>query len=702
MTSRFVLRGEDTQDNPFAARLYGKGLTQGRTVFYENIPTSASASRTKFLAILAQGARFRGDYGCSQAIKVYYAGFELPETDSGGRNWRFHKGTVSGAPDYKPVQAVNTTNNTFQSNGHGLVTGDLVAFHGRGSDVVVPAAAVGVIGTHTQWMVWRVDDNYFKLLRQTTGTPLEANQFDLTNTGANLSRLFFWKGANWLFDANQGRPEFFPTLDFTFSGLSYIEVYLPEYLSTGEDEPTNLKVIMMGKELRQISNVGGIVAFTGAITDQPNNALVSIDTLHFDAKLALSRFGGASFVAYRDRCDEYIGWTAGNNAPAYPGTMPTLSNMTYDPATGVLTAGSGGVVAQAFSPHFTTANPSIEFTYTGGIKAVMFTNNNTVSPYSFAQQGVQVENGTLEYVTGSTVYPILTIPVGSRVKVAYESGVLNIYYNSVLMPFVHSSQGTATYGASYYMKFVINETDTTISNILASPSGSEVLPRQIPRFEGHLGIADALPAIDVFNAMVHMSPGCDWADIDGRIEMAVNPDRTPCFTFRIDPDNYDPDNPATHANCAKVSIKRRSLESTPNFYRFTFRDTDDPILKRKPVFIDRKAKRALLSGRLIDSGLIPYGPMLQSQMERIGETRARLEADLDIGFTVEAFADSLVVVKGSFVNLIAPEAAYTGTPALCKVLDVRYSDSDVETLIYDLTIIKPDYYSDTEHGPLTP
>ena len=74
MPSQFVLRDENTAENPFIARLYGLGITQGKNVLYQTV-----TNRTVFLSVIMEGSRFRGDLATSKAIKVWYAGFELPE-----------------------------------------------------------------------------------------------------------------------------------------------------------------------------------------------------------------------------------------------------------------------------------------------------------------------------------------------------------------------------------------------------------------------------------------------------------------------------------------------------------------------------------------------------------------------------------------------------------------------------------------------
>lgn len=691
MAGQFVLRSENDATNPFAARLYGQGITGGRVVFYQN---SGTGSQTTFLAILAQGARFAGDLGCGSAIRVYYAGFELPEFTGAVRNWRFHKGTVAAPPQYKAIQAVDHTTEIWQVNGHGYASGDLIAFHRRGSDVAAPAT-VPQLFYHTQYMAYVIDANHIKVLRQTSGAPDTGNTMLLTDNGTNLDRLFVYRANAFVFDPNQGRPEFFSGLNFTFSGLSYIEVRLPVHLSDGEDEPSKLKVKMHGKEMYGLQIISGALAFdTSTITVEPNPALVAADALYGDAKLPLSRFHPQSFLDWRDRAAATIPWIGGNENPA-PRTSWTLTNMTYDLAQAKLTHGGGGGVGYAMTEQFDAAYPSVECRYTGTPFGMYFTQTNV--PTATTQQGLEVRaDGKLYAVNQASGFEIMPVNTGDRFKVAYENGVLVVYRNGIPMPLVNVGQ--AQLYTQYYVKVKVDTVAGYVDQVYVAPSGTNSTPRQVTRFYGGFAAVEATAVVDLFDTMVNLCPGVSWADIDGQLRLCTMPDRTPCYTFVFDPDN------AETSNVFKITVRRKNPEEVPNFYRYTYRDLDDPALSRKPAFIDRKERRAAIGGRLVDPGLIQYGVLPTSQIERIGETIARLNTDLDIFFTVEGFLDSLPVVKGSFVYVADIAHGYSvAAPAKCIVNDIRYQiGAEVETIIYECQIIVDDFYSDTAHGAVTP
>lgn len=680
MASKFALRDDQTQDNPFAARLYGLGITQGRLALYDY-----NGSQTTLISILAQGSRFRGDLPCSQAIRVLYSGFDLAEFDSlGNKQWRFHQGKVTTPPVYYPLDSVDTTANTIHRVAHPYLTGDLIAFHGRGVDAKAPAPVIH----NVQYMAYKVDADNYKVLAQSSGTPDLANTVDLLDAGTNLDRVFSYKADAFYWDADQGRPEFFPTLNFTFAGLSYIEVRLPVDLSNGTDEPTNLKILMEGKLLQEITLSGGQIVFDTPITAEPNNALVAIDALHYDQGINLTRFG-QSWVDWRDRCDEIIDWVGGNDAPQEPAVLNMFTHMSFDADNNILTktGGTDGTMDRALTDVINADNASCEFTYTGGdLVTCYFTDQ---SPPTTHKHGINIEFDTLSYNNNDVLSDITGVAISDKIRISYESGQLVIYKNSIPMPAVDSTYAQR-WTTNYYISLGILNNGDHIDHILIAPSGNESLPREIERFRGHYVATQPSYASDLFETMILLAPGTSWADIDGKIEIATIPDRAPCFTFDL-------------SNTESIQVRRKSVRNTSNFWRYLFRDSDDLYLQRKFVVIDRKARRLQNGGRLLDAGLQQFSVLNQSQMERIGESIARLSSDLDIGFTVAGFLDSLAVCKGSFVHIIDPVSGYDAdNPALVMVIEDRLVIQDVERKVYECQIITPDYYSDSDHSALTP
>jgi hypothetical protein len=110
-------------------------------------------------------------------------------------------------------------------------------------------------------------------------------------------------------DPNQGRPVFFPELDFTFSGRAYVEVRLSSTLHDGTSDPTDSEIKLRASCLWDYdvdgNRVGPLPTFSA------NNARV----LAFCARCAgidvANRFDWPSWVMFRDICNGAIAWELG-------------------------------------------------------------------------------------------------------------------------------------------------------------------------------------------------------------------------------------------------------------------------------------------------------------------------------------------------------------------------------------------------------
>lgn len=685
MAGKFLLRGKDDQDNPVAPRVYWLGATLGRLVAYLQ---NGLGARTTFISLLAEGARFIGDTGCKRLTKVMYAGFDLPEFDATGqRNWKFHPGTIPQPPAYQRVTAADDTADTLTIPSHTYPVGTIVAFQKRGKDEVskLPAPLV----PHTKYKLRSVAGSTVQL------ETLAGAAIELTDAGTGPGTWFIYAADNiGLFDTVQGRPEFFPTLNFNFPGLSYIEMALPTELSTGEDEPTRLQIVMDGKMVRDYELVDGVLAPTGDPISGENNALVAYDVLRYDGNRAASRFHGPSWIQWRDDCDEVIPWDGGNENPAPPSSFPVLSGCTWSEETATLTNSSGG--AKAVTVPFTVANSSIEAMYHGGSVdfAIVFTSD---AAGTFQLHGLIVQpDNDLYFTNGVSVTLLGKAYATDRLKIAYEFGVFKAYKNSIPLDLSAATVPGQLAGNFYCAIFVPGPVANIVDHIAILPSGTASAPREIRRFRGGLVLAEKTPIIDAFESEIHLAPGTSWQDVDGEIVILNGPDRTPVFTFVADP------NAGVPTNASRVNVEANDPRALFNYFRYSYRDADHPILERKYVFTDRPLHRKVYG--LNQTSIIPYGVMRQSQMERIGESRARLTTDLPFGFTIDAFLDSIVVAKGDFVEVVAPESGYTeASPCLCMVnREATNAGSDVESRQFKVQVITGDFYSDTAHGPVTP
>lgn len=114
-------------------------------------------------------------------------------------------------------------------------------------------------------------------------------------------------------DPDQGRPEFFPDLDFTFSEQTYLEVNLPASLSPAVDEvPNGSEVFMRGLRVMHYDLVDDQLEETAPAVSA-NNALNGLDVLREVGQLPLSRFQpwAQSWKDYEARCNVLIDWDKG-------------------------------------------------------------------------------------------------------------------------------------------------------------------------------------------------------------------------------------------------------------------------------------------------------------------------------------------------------------------------------------------------------
>lgn len=683
MAGKFLLRGKDDTDNPVAPRCYHLGITAGRNVFY--LPM-ASGNRTGFIAILAEGARFTGDTGIGRAVKVLFAGFEIPEFDSNGaRNWKLHKGTIPTPPNYKTASFQASTEKVL-STGHGLNNDDPVAFHARqvaGVDPVLPAG----IETHKKYFVVNKTANDLQIAATVGGAVIP---FDVDSSGD----VFLYKANVGLFDAEQGIPEFFPTLKYNFAGLSYLEILLPADLSNGEDEPTKLKVMIDGKLVYDFQESGttGLLETVGDPITAKNPALISFDILRNDGNRPAKRFHAPSWLEWRDRAAAQISWIGGNTVAATPAAFDVLTNVTYDGAGTI--EGTGGVGA-AFSPAFSERNASAEAVYNGGAGdfSMIFTSAQTTTSQ---RHGIIVQpSGTMYFTDGVNVNIIGSASPSDRLKVAYEYGVFKAYKNNVPLSLANITVAPQAAG-NFYIFLGVNAAGQKMTDVRLLPSGTNAVPRMVDRYTGGFVILQKTPIVDVFEAEIALSAGVSWQDVDGEVVILPRPDRAVVETFNADPNSSFP------TNCKRIAIKRRPASSAPNYYRYSFRDLDDAQLTRKFVNIDRPNLRSKVG--YIDSGMLDFGVMTQSQIERIGETKARLNSDLDYGWTVEGFLDTIKAAKGDFVHIIDPASGFTEeNPALAMIIsETLTTNSGVETRNFETTVIVPDFYSDSSHGQVVP
>lgn len=674
MGGKYTFRTKTDTANPICPRLYDLGITAGRTAFY--LP-NANGARTGFVSILAQGARAAGDLGCSRAVKVVFAGFELPERAADGTlNWIFHDGRIPDVPDYKLCTAT-AADDLIHSSAHGYTAGTTVAFIRRGKTASIGAP----LAAHTKYFVVNPTADSFQVAAEAAGAAI-----DLTANSAGVTHCY--RSTAGLFDAVQGRPTFFPDFNYCFAGICYLEILLPAELSNGEDEPSKLKVILDGKLVWDyVKDSGGGLAKAVPVPSK-NPMLIALDVCLNDGKMPASRFGTNSTLQLRDRCAEKIAWIGGNDAANAPAVLTLTGATVYNAATATLT-GAGA----AATPAISARNASIETIYHGGDVNLEFSGDAAGTGVKHAL--VAKADNTLYFSDGGSETLLGDVSVTDRLKISYDYEFFKCYRNGVPLSLENITVADQR-GGDFYGIFRLNSSDAMLTDVAVAPSGTNAVPRMVDRFTGGIVVQQATALAEVFETEIGLCGGVSWQDVDGFIEFLTVPDRTPVMTL-----NANAASPNA-CNVKKCTVTPRHAGSVPNNYPYSFRDRDDPILTTKYVFTDRPERRAEVG--YIPAGIQQFGVLTQSQMERLGETKARLTNDCDVTFRIEAFLDSLPLAKGDFFRLVDDASDFPDdAPALCMVLDELYlPNGDVEARSFEATIIVPDYYSDTRHGRVQP
>jgi hypothetical protein len=107
-------------------------------------------------------------------------------------------------------------------------------------------------------------------------------------------------------DSLQGRPHFFPELDDTFSGISYIE----GLMTPGVDDPSRMEFFVRGLKVMDYEYQGGMLHELGPAFKSDNNALAGIYVLTEMGRLPLTQINrhAASWIAFKETCDELLPW----------------------------------------------------------------------------------------------------------------------------------------------------------------------------------------------------------------------------------------------------------------------------------------------------------------------------------------------------------------------------------------------------------
>ncbi len=523
-------------------------------------------------------------------------------------------------------------------------------------------------------------------------------------------------------DPVQGRPTFFPELDFTFSQIAYIEVLLPASLSTDDqDEPSKMFFFVRGRKVQDYTVSGNDLVPSGSKIFSANNALVAADIMTSFMNLPLSRIHGPSWQAFKTRCDEQLPWIGGNN---------TVDEPTFINIIGAEETGNGGIArnspgegwnqAGAKTRNFLAAGTDGYFevvagqgTFTAG-----WTNSVNVDSDEEIILGVQCNFANVYSVVISGVTSARTAwSPGNVFRFGVQSGQFYIEHNGTRIASTGfpSVPSTSLWGG---VAFFHDESSIQSSTFYpASTSTTPTETKTTPRYEAHVVFVADTDASSALASVMLRAPGCHWQDVNGRIKFITTPTIFDITGGASLPDGgralvgsltYDPTQVTVRSNIVEASFSayRKSVFDKPNFLRASFRNKDSELYETAYSFADRKELRAQAKA-LIDPGIVALGMGTQSLSDRIIETQMRLTSDLDLFVTVKGQANTHHFAKGDIVRLSHDVPGWRELdPPLFIIVNESFESTvgeggAADERSFTLQLYSPDFYTDDSHGPVS-
>jgi hypothetical protein len=615
----FVLRQSQDEDNPRLPDAYGKQITVGRLVYYE-----FDGTRTRFIVFLCRG----GEFGCEGLQKFYYSGLEVPRLDGTNQpNWIFHPGTTTKQiqpKTFTPVQATSRLN----CAGHGYTADTPVRV--RAVDGTLPA---GLSESAKYYVTANPNPNDFQI-----SATLGGGAVTFTSAGSGTTFLV-WKADAGVDDPFQGQPTLFPGINYTFSGICYVEGYVPAQFSHADQEPDGFKFIIDCRKIADYDEQGNMQQ---TASFSANNARVAADILLQELKLPASRIDWTSWNQFKNSCDTMV-WHHVNSSSSF-------------------TTGSGLTGKYYNHPDWGTSNVVPEFTDSDVVLAK--TRGGEEINFTWGAQGpgtgIQVDwflvrwegklrpafselytftanadNGIRVWVNGQQILNRWTQTTGQ------VTGTAQLQKNQLVDIKVEYFEG---WGAAY-----VSLSWSSQSHPFQIVPSSRLYPSDhtVKRYEAHLAIPTAMTAWQAFEAVMERAPGWHWQDVNGKI-VFLPPNRLSQYRF-----DYDPDAPEHPFNIAGKTFEAspRPPEDRINYLRYEFRDVETEEYAQSYIEAHRTELREQQGGMPSDTPLVRLGVMARSLAERIAETQMRLLSDPERQFTLRGQLDSYCVSKGDRVTL---------------------------------------------------
>jgi hypothetical protein len=603
----FVLRKTRDESNPLLPDAWGIQQTVGRLVYWYY-----SGGRTYFLVLFCRG----GKYGCDGLDFFRYKGTAVPEFEAGFegdedyRNWRFHRGTVTKQIVPKDFTADASTD-TATSAAHGLNNDDPVRVRSVGGALPTGLSA------NAKYYVINKTTNTLQLSLTVGGSVI-----NLTSAGSGTLKI--WKADAGFDDPDQGRPQFFPELNLTFSNICYIEGAIPSGLSTADEEPSDFAFGLRARRVADFDVDGNYLTNNFSA----NNARVFADIVLNELKRPSTRMTWASWFDFKTKCDVLIWYrTTANSGIAGTG----LTGRYYN--TNDLT---GAVIA-------TRTDATIDFSSVAGRPI-------GVNEFNFSTRWEgKIKPQYTELYT---------------FKTDSDDGVRLWVDNNLIIdsftggPQIHTGQINLTGGTLYNIKFEYKQdTGPGYCHLKwSSPSlTEEVIPTarlyasdsQVKRYESHVVFTSGTQAGAALEEVMKRAPGWHWQDVNGKIKFLA-PDRAVVHHFLYDPNET---NERWNIAAKTFEAKPRASDERPNWRVHFYNDLQEELLEEKWVEGDRPLLREQQGGLPTDTSPARWGVMTRSLTERCAEQEMKIFSDPDREFTLRGQSDSYHVSKGDRVKL---------------------------------------------------
>ena len=467
-------------------------------------------------------------------------------------------------------------------------------------------------------------------------------------------------------DPDQGRPQFFPLLNNTFSNISYIEGMLPADLSDS-NEPTGFQFGLRGRRIADFDSNGTLLS----VGFSANNARVYADIVLNELKRPASRINWASWASWKTACEQLV-WhrIAANTAVAGSGLSARYYNgenfeflvVTRTDADINFNWGNASPASGVNSDHFSVR-------WEGKIKP------QYTETYTF----------TIEHDDGVRLWINNQLIIDHWATLGTHSGTISMIAGQAVNIRVECREDT---GPAYC---ILKWQSASRPAQVVPTDRLYPLDGQIKRYEAHLVFANSTPAWAALGEVLKRSPGYHVQDVNGKLKF-LPPNRQIAHTFV-----YDPAAAGERWNIAAGSFEAapRRADERANWRLHFYRDLLEELYAEKWVEGDRPELRDRQGGLPTDSTPARWGVMTRGLMTRIAETEMRVFSDPDRWFKLRGQIDSYHLAAGDRVKLSHVASKDDFASAIeCLVTASTFGDGVADEKSYALLPIAFPYYID--------